>query len=95
MNNSTNAAGAYGESTDVPRFAADEEQPESSSNERDALAEREDGTIRAGKLPQDFPDGAPADAIPLIKLTADEQQPIDGVAEYQALSEREDGTNVG
>jgi hypothetical protein len=95
MNNPTNPTGASGKSTDEPRFAADEEQPESSSNERDALAEREDGTIRAGKLPQDFPGGAPADAIPLIKLTADEQQPIDAAAEYQALSEREDGTNVG
>jgi len=95
MSNPTNAAGASGKLADEPRFAADEEQPESSSNERNALAEREDGTIRAGKLPQDFPGGAPADAIPLIKLTADEQQPIDAVAEYQALSEREDGTNVG
>jgi hypothetical protein len=95
MNNPTNAASASGKSTDEPRFAAGEEQPESSSNERDALAEREDGTIRAGKLPQDLPGGAPPDAIPLIKLTADEQQPIDAVAEYQALSEREDGTNVG
>jgi hypothetical protein len=94
MNNPTNAANASG-TRDEPRFAADEEQPESSSNERDALAEREDGTIRAGKLPQDFPGGAPADAIPLIKLTADEQQPIDAVAEYQAAAEREDGTNVG
>ena len=95
MHNPTNAAGASGKSTDEPRFAADEEQPESSSNERNALTEREDGTIRAGKLPRDLPGGAPADAIPLIKLTADEQQPIDAVAEYQALSEREDGTNVG
>jgi hypothetical protein len=95
MNNPTNAASAPGKSTDEPRFAPDEEQPESSSNERDTLAEREDGTIRAGKLPQDLPGGAPPDAIPLIKLTADEQQPIDAVAEYQALSEREDGTNVG
>jgi len=91
MNNPTNAAGASGKPTDEPRFAADEEQPESSSNERKALAEREDGTIRAGQLPQDLP----RDAIPLIKLTADEQQPIDAVAEYRALSEREDGTNVG
>jgi hypothetical protein len=95
MNNPTNAAGASDKPTDEPRFAADEEQPQSSSDERDALAEREDGTIRAGKLPQDFPGGALPDAIPLIKLTADEQQPIDAVAEYQALSEREDGTNVG
>jgi len=31
----------------ISRFAADEEQPESSSNERNALAEREDGTIVA------------------------------------------------
>jgi len=95
MNNPTNAGGASGKPTDEPRFAEDEEQPESSSNEREALAEREDGTIRAGQLPQDRPGGAPADAVPLIKLTADEQQPIDAVAEYQALSEREDGTNVG
>jgi hypothetical protein len=62
---------------------------------RDALAEREDGTIRAGKVPQDLTAGAPADAIPLIELTADEQQPADAVAEYQALLEREEGTNVG
>ena len=95
MNNPTNAAGASGKPKDEPRFAADEEQPESSSNERNALAEREDGTIRAGRLPRDLPGGAQADAIPLIKLTADEQQPIDAVAEYQALSEREDGTNIG
>jgi hypothetical protein len=95
MNNPANAASPSGKSTNEPRFAADEEQPASSSNERNALAEREDGTIRAGKLPQDFPGGAPADAVPLIKLTADEQQPADAVAEYQAQSEREDGTNVG
>jgi len=95
MNNPINAAGPSGGLTDEPRFAADEEQPESFSNERDALAEREDGTIRAGKLPQDFSGGAPADAIPLIKLTGDDRQAIDAVAEYQALSEREDGTNVG
>ena len=95
MNNPTNATSASGNSTDGPRFAADEEQPESFSNELNALTEREDGTIRAGKLPQEFPGGAPADAIPLIKLTADERQPIDAVAEYQALSEREDGTNIG
>ena len=95
MNSPTSFASAPGKSTDEPRFAADEEQPESSSNEREALAEREDGTIRAGRLPQDFPGGAPADAIPLIKLTADEQQSVDPVAEYNALSEREDGTNVG
>jgi hypothetical protein len=49
-------------------------------SEREVLAKRENGTIRAGKLPQDFPD---------------EQQPIDAVSEYQAQSEREDGTNVG
>ena len=95
VNNPTIAAGAPGKPTDEPRFAADEEQPESSSNERHALTEREDGTIRAGQLPRDLPGGGPADAIPLIRLTADERQPIDAVAEYQALSEREDGTNVG
>jgi hypothetical protein len=95
MNSPTNAAGPSGKSTDEPRFAIDEAQPESSSNERDALAEREDGTIRAGTLPQDLHGGTTPEAFPLIKLTADEQQPIDAVAEYQALSEREDGTNVG
>ena len=95
MNKSNVAASASDTSTDGPRFAADEEQPASSSNERAALAEREDGTIRAGKLPQEFTGGAPADAVPLIRLTGDEQQPIDPVAEYQALSEREDGTNIG
>lgn len=95
MNNPTPAAGPSDKPTDEPRFAADEEQPESSSNERSALTEREDGTIRAGKLPRDYPGGAPPDAVPIIKLTADEQQPIDAVAEYQAQSEREDGTNVG
>jgi hypothetical protein len=95
MSNSTNTTGVSGESSDAPRFAADEEQPESSNNERNALAEREDGTIRAGKLPQDYPGGAPPDAIAIIKLTVDEHQPIDPAAEYRALSEREDGTNVG
>ena len=92
MNNSSNSTIVP---TDEPRLAADEEQPESSSNERAALAEREDGTISAGKLPQEFPGGAPPDAILLIKLTENEQQPRDAVAEYQALSEREDGTNIG
>jgi hypothetical protein len=76
------------------RYATDEQQPESSTNERAALAEREDGTIRAGTLPNEFPPGAD-DAVPILQLTADEQQPIDAVAEYQALSEREDGTNIG
>jgi hypothetical protein len=47
----------------VANGAADEEQPESSSNERAALAEREDGTILDGKLPQNYPSGAPAHAI--------------------------------
>jgi len=95
MSNSTKANDRLSESSDEPRFAEDEEQPESSNDERAALTEREDGTIRAGKLPQDFPGGAPPDAIAIIKLTEDEHQPIDPVAEYQALSEREDGTNVG
>jgi hypothetical protein len=95
MNEPIKAASESGKSSEAPRYAADEEQPESSSNERAALAEREDGTIRAGKYPQDYPGGAPADAVPLIRLTEDEQQDIDPVAEYQALSEREDGTNIG
>ena len=95
MSNPTSAASESGNSREEPRYAADEEQPESSRNEREALAEREDGTIREGRLPQDFPGGAPADAIPLIKVSAYERQPIDAVAEYQALSEREDGTNIG
>lgn len=92
MSNSKNASGV---SPTEARYAADEQQPESAINERAALAEREDGTIRAGKLPQDFPGGVPADAVPIIQLTADEQQPIDPIAEYHALSEREDGTNIG
>lgn len=95
MTNSTKTTGVSGESSDAPLYAADEEQPESSNNERHALAEREDGTIRAGKLPQDYPGGAPAHAVGIIKLTEDEHQPIDAAAEYHALSEREDGTNVG
>ena len=41
MGNLSNAAGAHGKPEDEPRFAADEQQPESSSNERAALAERE------------------------------------------------------
>jgi hypothetical protein len=92
MGNPTNASGG---STTEPRYAADEQQPESATNERAALAEREDSTIRAGTLPKDFPGGAPADAVPIIQLTVDELQPIDAVAEYRALSEREDGTNIG
>jgi len=92
MSNSTNASG---ESPTEQRYPTDEQQPESSTNERAALAEREDGTIRAGSLPKEFPGGAPADAIAIIQLTADEKQPIDAVAEYRALSEREDGTNIG
>ena len=92
MSNSTNVPAG---SPTEPRYAAGELQPESAINERAALAEREDGTIRAGKLPKDFPGGAPADAVPIIQLTADEQQPIDPIAEYHALSEREDGTNIG
>jgi hypothetical protein len=36
MNNPVNAACASGKPTDEPRFAPDEEQPESFSNERDA-----------------------------------------------------------
>jgi hypothetical protein len=92
MSNPTNASG---ESQSEQRYAPDEQQPESVVNERAVLTEREDGTIRAGTLPKDFPGGAPADAVPIIRLTADEQQPVDAVAEYQALSEREDGTNIG
>lgn len=84
-----------GGSPTEPRYTAGEQQPESAINERAALAEREDGTIRAGRLPKDFPGSAPADDVPLIQLTADEQQPIDPIAEYHALSEREDGTNIG
>jgi hypothetical protein len=95
MNKPTSVTGAPFRTSDEPRFAADEDQPEASSNERAALAEREDGTVRAGKLPQDYPDGAPADAVPLIQLTADEHQDIDPVAESRAQSEREDGTNIG
>jgi hypothetical protein len=95
MNNPTVPTSASPVSTAEPRFAADEVQPESSINERDALTEREDGTIRAGKLPQEYSGGAPANAIPIIKLTEDEHQPIDTNAEYRALSEREDGTNIG
>jgi hypothetical protein len=77
------------------RYAPDEQQPESSTNERAALAEREDGTVRAGRLPNTFPGGAAQDAVPIIQLTADEHQDIDPAAEHQALSEREDGTNIG
>ena len=93
MNNPTNVA--TDKAFEEPRFAGDESQPESSSNEREALTEREDGTIRAGKLLRELSSDASADAVPIIRLTADEQQPIDPVAEYQALSEREDGTNIG
>lgn len=92
MGNSANA------SNDPParqRYAADEQQPESSNIERAALAEREDGTIRAGALPSEIPGGAPADAVPIIQLTEYEHQPVDAVAESRALSEREDGTNIG
>jgi hypothetical protein len=92
MSHSTDASP---ESVIEQRYATDEQQPEASTNERAALAEREDGTIRAGTLPNEFPGSAPADASAIIRLTADEQQPIDAVAEYQALSEREDGTNIG
>jgi hypothetical protein len=90
-----NPKNASGGSPTEQRYAADEQQPESATNERAALAEREDGTIRAGTLPKDYPGRAPADAVPIIQLTVDERQPIDAVAEYRALSEREDGTNIG
>lgn len=92
MPHSTDNAGS---SPAAPRYAPDEQQPEANIDERNALTEREDGTIRAGKLPQDFPGGAPPDAVPLIALTADEAQPINEMAEYRSLSEREDGTNRG
>jgi len=92
MSNLTNTSVG---STAEQRYAPDEQQPESATDERAALTEREDGTIRAGTLPTDFPGGAPADAIPIIHLTSDEQQPIDAAAENRAQSEREDGTNIG
>jgi hypothetical protein len=79
----------------VGRQIPGRQQPESSNNERAALAEREDGTIRAGALPSEIPGGASADAVPIIQLTEDEHQPVDAVAESRALSEREDGTNIG
>jgi hypothetical protein len=95
MNNSINQPSSSGGSLAQPRYAADEPQPESAIRERDALAEREDGTIRGGPLPLNLPGGTSGDTFPIINLTADEQQPIDAIAEYKALSEREDGTNIG
>ena len=95
MSNPTKATGESGESPSEPRYSADELQPQSAMNERDALAEREDGTIRGSPDPEQFPNAASADAVPIIRLTPDEQQPIDAIAEYHAQSEREDGTNIG
>ena len=95
MSNSTQATGASGNVPGEPRYAPDEDQPQAFSNELNALTEREDGTIRAGKTPQDFPGGAPPNAVAIIKLTADEHQSVDAISESRALSEREDGTNIG
>jgi hypothetical protein len=95
MSNTVKNATASGKASEELRIAPDEVQPESSDNERNALTEREDGTIRAGRLPQEFPGGAPPDALAVIRLTADEHQGIDEAAESRALSEREDGTNIG
>lgn len=95
MSNQTKAPGTAHELPSEPRYAADELQPQSAISERDALAEREDGTISGGTAQGDFGRAARSDAVPIIKLTPDEQQPIDAVAEYRALSEREDGTNIG
>jgi hypothetical protein len=92
MGNSPNASN---EPSAIQRYPADEQQPESSNNERAALAEREDGTIRAGDLPNELSGEASGEAVPIIQLTVDEQQPVDAVAESRALAEREDGTNVG
>jgi hypothetical protein len=95
MSNPTKASGTADESSAEPRYPTDELQPQSAITERDALAEREDGTIRGGSSAEDSPGADPVGAVPIIKLTTDEQQSIDAVAEYQALSEREDGTNIG
>jgi hypothetical protein len=95
MSNPTKATGESSESTYEPRYSADELQPQSAMNEWDAMAEREDGTIRGSTDPEQFPIAASADAVPIIRLTPDEQQPIDAIAEYHAVSEREDGTNIG
>jgi hypothetical protein len=95
MSNPTTKPNSHDVSPAQPRYAADEPQPESAIQERDALTEREDGTIRGDLLAKDLPGGTSADSVPVIKLTTDEQQPVDAVAEYGALSEREDGTNIG
>ena len=95
MTNPTKHNGESSESALEPRYLTDELQPQSAINERGALAEREDGTIRGSTDTKPFHNDASGDTAPIIRLTPDEQQPIDAIAEYRALSEREDGTNIG
>jgi hypothetical protein len=73
MSNPTKTPGAGEELPSEPRYAAAEPQPQSAISERDALAEREDGTIRGGTAQSDFSGPGMADAVPIIKLTPDEQ----------------------
>jgi hypothetical protein len=54
MSNPTKTPGAGEELPSEPRYAAAEPQPQSAISERDALAEREDGTIRGGTAQSDF-----------------------------------------
>jgi hypothetical protein len=92
MSNSINDQKSPANQSTEARYAADEPQPESAMLERDALTEREDGTVRGRRGDTGVSAG---DTVPIIILTADERQPVDAVAEYNALSEREDGTNIG